>query len=63
MLSTFTSGKLYHVLMENDVESMLTHQDVVLPLPEVLFEIPENSLKEEHFSPNLFQRVHGEGSS
>lgn len=37
MLSTFTTQKLYRILMENDVESMLTHQDVVLPLPEALY--------------------------
>lgn len=38
MLSTFASGKLYHIQMENDVESMLTHQDVdVLPPPKALF--------------------------
>lgn len=32
----FYKWEIYHILMENDVESVLTHQDVVLPLPEAL---------------------------
>lgn len=51
LLPNFTSGKLYHILMENYVESMLTHQDFVLPLPKALDSIPENSLKKEPFFP------------
>lgn len=31
--------------MENEVESVLTHQAVVLPLPEVLYQSPVSSLK------------------
>lgn len=37
LVNAFASGKLCHILMENDVESMLAHQDVVLPLPKALY--------------------------